>query len=106
MASSTRRWSKTFQSNNGNGIRGHGIAITTDGEMFAGYRDDTVGPNDANGNPLENQVLYILILVELFKVEHHYMSHNQVIFVSKEVQTDGTNIYALFQDQGQEQTGT
>ena len=99
-ASSTRRWSKTFQSNNGNGIRGYGIAITTDGEMFAGYRDDTVGPNDANGNPLgKTGIVHFNSSGVIQSRTPLYVSQSGDIW-SKEVQTDGTNIYALFQGQG------
>ena len=34
-------WSKTWQSNYGNGVRGNGVCIIDNGTVFAGYKDDT-----------------------------------------------------------------
>ena len=94
-ASNTREWSKTYQSNNGNGIRGYGVAVTPLGQTFGGYRDDTVGTTDGNG------VLSGKSGIVHFNINGNIESRTPLYKTSDgdlnplEVQTDGTNIYVL-----------
>ena len=85
---STVEWTKTWQSNNGNGVMGEGVCITDDGvpRIFAGYRDVPLAHNgileidSTTGTP--NQYTKIHFAVNDF---------DDVTF--NHLTTDGTNIY-------------
>ena len=86
--STTLDWSKTWQSNNGNGVRGDGVCITNDAtpKIFAGYSDDPLQQHGimqlsaSDGSPTQY-------------VKLHYGVNDFDDVNIELLDTDGTNIY-------------